>query len=97
MLEDHLKTLGDLTEEHYKYLDVLRAAANKRAEVAELEYESNIYNEMVEHGDKVRELERQIQEDALELIENNEIAKAQLKIKFYEEDIFLRSSRFRLA
>lgn len=87
MLEDHLKTLGDLTEEHYKYLDGLRAAANKRAEVAELEYESNIYNEMVEHGDKVRELERQIQEDALELIENNEIAKAQLKIKFYEEDI----------
>ena len=87
LLEDHLKTLGDLTEDHYKYLDGLRAAANKRAEVAELEYESNIYNEMVEHGDKVRELERQIQEDALELIEDNEKAKAELKIKFYEEDI----------
>lgn len=87
LLEDHLKELGDLTEEHYKYLDGLRASANLRAERAELEYDSAIFNEMVEHGDKVRELERQIQEDALELLEDNEKAKAELKIKFLQEDI----------
>lgn len=87
LLEDHLKTLGTLTEEHYKYLDALRESANKKAEVASLQYESDNYNAMVEYGDKVREIERQIQEDALELLEDNEKAKAELKIKFLEEDI----------
>ena len=34
LLEDHLKSLGTLTEEHYKYLDGLRASANLNAERA---------------------------------------------------------------
>ena len=34
LLEDHLKSLGTLTEEHYKYLDGLRASAHLNAERA---------------------------------------------------------------
>lgn len=54
LLEDHLKTLGTLTEEHYKYLDGLRASANLRAERAvrveqqtELDYWSDFYGEAI--------------------------------------------------
>ena len=54
LLEDHLRELGDLTEEHYKYLDGLRASANLRAERAvrveqqtELDYWSDFYGEAI--------------------------------------------------
>jgi len=54
LLEDHLKELGDLTEEHYKYLDGLRASANLRAERAvrveqqtELDYWNDFYDEAI--------------------------------------------------
>ena len=54
LLEDHLRELGDLTEEHYKYLDGLRASANLRAERAvrveqqtELDYWNDFYDEAI--------------------------------------------------
>ena len=54
LLEDHLRELGDPTEEHYKYLDGLRASANLRAERAirveqqsELDYWSDFYGEAI--------------------------------------------------
>ena len=48
LLEDHLRTIGDLTEEHYRYLDGLRASANLRAERAvrtEQQDEINYWND----------------------------------------------------
>jgi hypothetical protein len=54
LLEDHLRELGDLTEEHYKYLDGLRASANLRAERAirveqqsEIDYWNDFYDEAI--------------------------------------------------
>lgn len=54
LLEDHLSELGTLTEEHYKYLDGLRASANLRAERAirveqqtELDYWNDFYDESI--------------------------------------------------
>ena len=54
LLEDHLRELGTLTEEHYKYLDGLRASANLRAERAirveqqtELDYWNDFYDESI--------------------------------------------------
>ena len=84
LLEDHLRELGDLTEEHYKYLDGLRASANLRAERAirveqqsELDYWNDFYNEAISERMKFydfrEELDIKTAELAGELTERNEL------------------------
>ena len=84
LLEDHLRELGDLTEEHYKYLDGLRASANLRAERAvrveqqsELDYWDDFYNEAISERMKFydfrEELDIKTAELAGELTERNEL------------------------
>ena len=84
LLEDHLRELGDLTEEHYKYLDGLRASANLRAERAvrveqqtELDYWNDFYDEAISERMKFydfrEELDIKTAELAGELTERKEL------------------------
>ena len=84
LLEDHLRELGDLTEEHYKYLDGLRASANLRAERAirveqqtELDYWNDFYGkaiaERMKFYDFREELDIKTAELAGELTERKEL------------------------
>ncbi|MGB4084781.1 MAG: hypothetical protein WBK14_06200, partial [Bacteroidales bacterium] len=84
LLEDHLRELGDLTEEHYKYLDGLRASANLRAERAvrveqqsELDYWNDFYDEAISERMKFydfrEELDMKTAELAGELTERKEL------------------------
>lgn len=84
LLEDHLKTLGTLTEDHYKYLDGLRASANLRAERAirveqqtELDYWNDFYGEAISERMKFydfrEELDIKTAELAGELTERKEL------------------------
>lgn len=84
LLEDHLKTLGMLTEDHYKYLDGLRASANLRAERAirveqqtELDYWNDFYGEAISERMKFydfrEELDIKTAELAGELTERKEL------------------------
>jgi hypothetical protein len=88
-LKTHLESLGTLTEEHYKWIASLEENANIEFLKKSADYDQKAYDEMVKHGDNVRELDRQLQEEALDLITNNEEEKLKLKIKFAEEDIKL--------
>lgn len=84
LLEDHLRELGDLTEEHYKYLDGLRASANLRAKRAirveqqtELDYWNDFYGkaiaERMKFYDFREELDIKTAELAGELTERKEL------------------------
>lgn len=84
LLEDHLSELGTLTEEHYKYLDGLRASANLRAERAirveqqtELDYWNDFYGEAIAERMKFydfrEELDIKTAELAGELTERKEL------------------------
>lgn len=87
LLRAHLESLGTLTEEHYRMIAALEENVRREALKKDLDYRQEIYDDFVEHGSKVRELERQLQEEALDLLEDNEEAKLRLQIKFAEEDI----------
>jgi len=87
LLRTHLESKGDLTEDHLKWLAGLEESANIEFMKQSADYDQKAFDEMVGHGDKVRELERQLQEEALDLIEDNEEEKLKLKIKFAKEDI----------
>jgi len=89
MLRAHLESMGDLTEDHYRWLAGLEESVNIEFLKQSADYDQKAFDEMVGHGDKVRELERTLQEEALDLIEDNEEEKLKLKIKFAEEDIKL--------
>lgn len=84
LLEDHLRELGGLTEEHYRYLDGLRASANLRAERAirveqqtELDYWNDFYGEAIAERMKFydfrEELDIKTAELAGELTERKEL------------------------
>jgi hypothetical protein len=88
-LKTHLESLGTLTEEHYKWIASLEENVNIEFLKKSADYDQKAYDEMVKHGDNVRELDRQLQEEALDLITDNEEEKLKLKIKFAEEDIKL--------
>jgi hypothetical protein len=88
-LKKHLESLGTLTEDHYKWIASLEKNANLEYLKKSADYDQKAYDEMVKHGDNVRELDRQLQEEALDLITDNEEEKLKLKIKFAEEDIKL--------
>ena len=88
-LKTHLESLGTLTEDHYKWIASLEENAQIEFLKKSADYDQKAYDEMVKHGDTVRELDRQLQEEALDLITDNEEEKLKLKIKFAEEDIKL--------
>jgi hypothetical protein len=89
LLKTHLESLGTLTEDHYKWIASLEENANIEFLKKSADYDQKAYDEMVKHGDNVRELDRQLQEEALDLITDNEDEKLKLKIKFAKEDIKL--------
>ncbi len=86
-LRTHLNAIGTLTEEHLKWLAALEESARTEALKKELDYEQAQIDATIEHGHTIRDLERLLQEEALELLEDNQKARLRLQIKFAEEDI----------
>lgn len=78
-------------------LAALEENINNEALKKELDYRDEQLQAMVEYGAEVRELERQLQEESLDLLEDNEEAKLRLRIKFAEEDIKIIEQSGRLT
>ena len=97
LLRVHLESMGTLTEDHYRMLAALEENINNEALKKELDYRDEQLQAMVEYGAEVRELERQLQEESLDLLEDNEEAKLRLRIKFAEEDIKIIEQSGRLT
>lgn len=87
MLRAHLESLGTLTEEHYQMLAALEDNVRTESLKKELDFEQEQIDATIEHGNTIRDLERQLQEEALDLLEDNQEEKLKLQIKFAEEDI----------
>ena len=87
MLEDHLKSLGELTAEHYRMLDALREKAHNEALIAESAYDVDFIMRQQAANDKVLQMQRDVQEEALNLLSDNEKAKIDLQIQFLGEDL----------
>lgn len=87
LLRAHLESMGTLTEEHKAWLSQLETNTNKEALKKELDFRDEQLQAMIDYGSDLRELERILQEESLDLLSDNEKAKLNLRIKFAEEDI----------
>lgn len=98
ILEKNLEKTYELTEDQYKQLDYLRKIVSKNAQKERdkidkenfdkaVEADVKLLEEKQQHNDKIKELQRKIEEDQLELIGASEVDKLLLKQKFLEEDI----------
>ena len=85
-LEAHLESLGDLEEHHYQMLEDMRDEVRNTTLDQQVAWYEEQKEEEAAHNSEMFRLNRELQESALELMEDNEIAKLELKVKFYEED-----------
>lgn len=93
LLEKHLEKIGGLNKKSLNELNNLRVVIAVKANEERKALDEEEKNQTQEKNDKLKELQRKIEEDQLELINAGEIEKLQLKKKFLTQDLTLEKAK----
>lgn len=93
LLEKHLEKIGGLNKKSLNELNNLRVVIAVKANEERKALDEEEKNQTQEKNDKLKDLQRKIEEDQLELINAGEIEKLQLKKKFLTQDLVLEKAK----
>ena len=87
MFKKHIQSLGGLTREQYSKIETIKISIQEKAQKQRDALDKAELQQKEEKNAKVLQLQRQIQEEELELIGAGELEKLELKKKFLEQDL----------
>lgn len=87
MLKKHLQKLGTLNKTQLGQIETLKTSISRNAQKERDKIDQGWLDDMKARRDNITDLERQIQEDQLELIGAGEVEKLKLKQSFLKQDL----------